>query len=240
MALKHLCVCLLLPLAFSMKLHPTTGLLDVGLDAEVDKVAEMQMVFARSQKSHISSMEHISKSLTLEKAIKVAGNSSSLKHITGLLTGGNKLRAGLNGFGGLDGARKLLNDMIHEAANKYDAEIMKCTAYYAEQCALMEVARGQISAANFVAATARALISDADYNIKKTEISIPVTQQELKDHNLVCKDELKAMDKRLKIIMGDIAIMTMILEMSDCDAKLIQTQKLEMYRCEDQCTIRSM
>merc|ERR1719337_849386 len=30
--------------------------------------------------------------------------------------------------------------------------------------------------------------------------------------------------------------MTMILEMSDCDAKLIQTHKLEMLRCEDQCT----
>merc|ERR1719486_1255868 len=148
-------------------------------------------------------MDQMSQSMTSEKAMQILdrnlGNSSSLKKIKSLLVGSKNLRN--NGFGGLDGARKLLNDMIFEAANKYDAEIMKCTAYYAEQCALMEVARGQISAANFVAATARALISDADYNIKKTEISIPVTQQELKDHNLVCKDELKAMDKRLKIIM---------------------------------------
>jgi len=77
---------------------------------------------------------------------------------------------------------------------------------------------------------------DAEYNIKKCEISIPETKQELKDHNRKCKDELAALDKRLKVIMGDIAVMTMILKMSDCDAKLIQTEKLMMLRCKDQCT----
>ena len=55
----------------------------------------------------------------------------------------------------------LLNDMIHEVMVKYDKEIARCTAYYSAQCALMEVARGQIAAANYVAATSRALILDA-------------------------------------------------------------------------------
>jgi len=39
--------------------------------------------------------------------------------------------------------------------------------------------------------------------------------------------------------MGDIAVMTMILKMSDCDAKkkgLVQMNKLAMLRCEDKCT----
>merc|ERR1719498_55735 len=30
------------------------------------------------------------------------------------------------GYVGLDGARKLLNDMIYESMTKYDAEIAKC------------------------------------------------------------------------------------------------------------------
>jgi len=250
MALRYLCLGLLLPVALSMKLNgasdapqltlatigaPQLTLATIGYNAQT--VTEMEKVFSRSEETHEKSMEEISESITLPKAMKVLGNSPALKQITSLLTGANSLRAGkLNGFGGLDGARKLLNDMIHEAASKYDAEIMKCTAYYAEQCALMEVARGQISAANYVAATARALILDADYNIKACDLKIPITTQELKDHNLQCKTDLKALDKRLKIVMGDIAIMTMILEMSDCDAKLIQTQKMVMYRCEDQCT----
>jgi len=36
--------------------------------------------------------------------------------------------------------------------------------------------------------------------------------------------------------MGDIAIMTMILKMTDCDAKLVQMEKLVMLRCKDGCT----
>merc|ERR1719311_184495 len=128
-----------------------------------------------------------------------------------------------DGFGGLNGARLLLNDMIFEVMVKYDQEIAKCTAYYAQQCALMEVARGQISAANYVAATARALILDSQANINHCEISIPETKVELKDHNH-------------KIILNDIAVMTMILEMSDCDAKFLQYKKLAMLKCENQCS----
>merc|ERR1719428_666658 len=172
-------------------------------------------------------MDQISESLTLPKAMEVMEKSDFSKRITSLVAGG---------FGGLDGARKLLNDMIYESMEKYDKEIAKCTDYYAKQCALMEVARGQISAANFIAATSRALILDAQYNINKCQVSIPETKQELKDHNSVCSKQLKALNKQLKIVMGDIAIMTMILKMSDCDAKLMQTQKLQLLRCEDQCT----
>merc|ERR1719359_2642164 len=120
---------------------------------------------------------------------------------------------------------------------KYDAEIARCTSYYAKQCALMEVARGQISAANFVAANSRALILDAQGNINMCEADIPETKQELKDHKAKCKAELHKMNERLKVLMGDIAVMTMILQMSDCDAKLlVQTQKLAMLKCKNQCT----
>merc|ERR1712178_154618 len=97
-------------------------------------------------------------------------------------------------------------------------------------------ARGQISAANYQAATARALILDAQANINHCEISIPETKQELKDHNAKCKTELKKLDAKLKIILNDIAVMTMILEMSDCDAKFLQYKKLAMLKCKDQCT----
>jgi hypothetical protein len=44
------------------------------------------------------------------------------------------------------------------------------------------------------------------------------------------------MNVRLKIILGDIAIMTIILEMTDCEKKLMQTNKIALLRCEDPCT----
>merc|ERR1740130_903806 len=127
--------------------------------------------------------------------------------------------------------------MIHETMLKYDGEIAKCTDYYAKQCALMEIARGEISAANYIAANSRALILDAQGVINQMEKDIPATKKELKDHNSKCKGELHAMNERLKVLMGDIAVMTMILKMSDCDSKgFVQMQKLVMLRCQGQCS----
>merc|ERR1719375_1036727 len=220
---------------------PITMLTDVTGE---QSLSEMEAVFARSEETRRQSMATISKSMTQEKALEVMEKSSlahnpKLKEITGLLSSKQNLRKQLqkhDGFGGLNGARLLLNDMIFEVMVKYDQEIAKCTAYYAQQCALMEIARGQISAANFVAATARALILDAQANINHCEISIPETKVELKDHNHKCKTELKKLDDQLKIILYDIATMTMILEMSDCDAKFLQFKKLTLLRCENQCS----
>merc|ERR1740117_1095559 len=206
----------------------------------------MGRVFSRSDVSHRQSMEKISKSLSLPNALEIANGAlpnsgSALAKITSLLSGSKSLRSNNkdDGFGGLDGARVLLNSMIHEAMTKYDAEIAKCTDYYAKQCALMEIARGQISAANFIAANSRALILDAQGIINQMEKDIPATKKELKDHNSKCKGELLAMDGRLKILMGDIAVMTMILKMSDCDAKFMQMAKLSMLKCKDQCSSKT-
>jgi len=246
-----LAVALCLPLAFGATLQGPSGSSHPQLTLavahkSVEAISEMEAVFVRSEERHHQSMDEISKRLTLTGAAEVVRNStlanaSSLKQIIGLLSGSQRLRAqnahGSDGFGGLDGARKLLNEMIHESMLKYDEEIAKCTDFYAKQCALMEVARGQISAANFVAASSRALILDAQGNIDKTQKSIPEQKQELKEHNQKCKAQLKLMNKNLKALMGDIAVMTMILKMSDCDAKkLLQTEQLAMLRCEDECT----
>ena len=48
-----------------------------------------------------------------------------------------------------------MNDMIFESMSKYDAEIAKCTKYYAKQCGAMEACRGQIAASNRIAANSR-------------------------------------------------------------------------------------
>jgi hypothetical protein len=147
-----------------------------------------------------------------------------------------KQRKQPKGYSGVDGARKMLNDMIFEAMSKYDAEIAKCTQYYSEQCAAMEVCRGQIAAANYIAANSRALILDAQANINRCEVDIPTRKYELKQHLLKCKAELYKLNTRLKIVMGDIAVMTMILEMTDCDKSFMQMKGLMLLHCRDPCS----
>merc|ERR1719178_531259 len=150
------------------------------------------------------------------------------------------LRKQPKGYAGIDGARKMLNDMIFESMSKYDAEIAKCTEYYATQCALMEACRGQIAASNFIAANSRSLILDAQARINRCEVDIPTRKLELKLHNEKCANELKKMKDRLAIILADIEVMTTILTMTDCDAKsFIQRQKMAVLRCLDPCTKKS-
>jgi len=260
---------LMLPLALSSKLeaaslptHHEDALLSFSAEADaphhtmslatagvkVQSYAEMERVFSRSDEMHRQSMEIIAKSLSFPSAMEViqhstlANTGSALTKITNLLSGSQNLRSRNqdDGFGGLDGARRLLNSMIHEAMTKYDAEIAKCTDYYAKQCALMEIARGQISAANFIAANSRALILDAQSVINQMELDIPATKLELKASNLKCKTELHSMNEHLKVLLDDVAVMTLILEMSDCDTikmgKMLQTSKLSMLKCKDSCT----
>merc|ERR1719217_1849133 len=73
------------------------------------------------------------------------------------------------GYSGIDGARKMLNDMIWTSMSKYDQEIQRCTGYYASQCSQMELCRGQISQSNEVAANSRKLILDAQSCINKSK-----------------------------------------------------------------------
>jgi hypothetical protein len=123
-------------------------------------VDSMENVFMRSDKLHQDSISEISKTLTLEKAVDVLRNSSvsnpALTRVTDMLLKSqgkdHHFRKQPEGYSGVEGAKKMLNDMIFESMSKYDAEIAKCTQYYSEQCAAMEVCRGQIAAANYIAA----------------------------------------------------------------------------------------
>merc|ERR1719345_53875 len=183
----------------------------------------------------LTSSMSVSTAADMVKALNPT-NSALVQAANVALAGATKLRKQPKGYGGLDGARKLLNDMIFESMTKYDAEIAKCTEYYSKQCGAMEACRGQIAAANYIAANSRMLILDSQAVINLCEVQIPTKELELKQHILKCKHELNKLNTRLKIVLGDIAVMTMILEMTDCEKKLLQMKKMALLHCEDQCT----
>jgi len=188
-------------------------------------------------------MTAIMQSMSVEKAAQILAkkhpSTPALVQATSLALGRSSNLRSLKqpkGYSGIDGARKLLNDMIFESMTKYDAEIAKCTEYYSTQCAAMEACRSQISASNYIAANSRALILDSQSIINVCEVEIPTKELELKNHNAKCKIELSRMNTRLKIVMGDIAVMTMILEMTDCEKKLLQMKTFALLHCTNTCT----
>ena len=60
------------------------------------------------------------------------------------------------------------------------------------------------------------------------------------DYNKQRKDDLGASNKRLKAVMGDIEVTTMILKSTDCVAKkflqLDNSDELDMLECQIECT----
>merc|ERR1719456_1511848 len=112
------------------------------------------------------------------------------------------------------------------------------------------VQRGETSGANYVAANSRELILDAQATINRCQVTIPTLKLELKQHKLKCEHELTEMNKRLAIVLGDIEVMTNILEMTDCDAQsatstqsqaaaqsgFLQNGQVTFHKCTDQCT----
>merc|ERR1719446_304075 len=159
----------------------------------------MEKVFARSEQTHKASMNAMARTMTTFKAVRILEknhlNKKEVAQITSMMHHRrHNLRKQPKGYSGIDGARKMLNDMIFESMSKYDQEIAKCTGYYSEQCAAMEVCRGQIAAANYIAANSRALILDSQATINKCEIDIPEGRLTLKQHNEKCKLELKKMN----------------------------------------------
>jgi len=229
-------------LIFSVSASNATSSDGLATDVSVEELADM---FVRSEEAHAQSMANIMQSMSPEKAWHVLEKNnlttSSLVEVAGGFFGKQThLRKQPKGYAGLSGARKLLNDMIFESMSKYDAEIAKCTEYYATQCAAMEACRGQIAASNFIAANSRSLILDAQARINRCEVDIPTRKLELKQHNEKCARELKKMNDRLAIILGDIEVMVVILKMTDCDSKsFIQKQNLAVLRCLDPCTKKS-
>jgi hypothetical protein len=207
-------------------------------------VEQKRAVFARSEQTHQASISAIMTSMTLPKAMTMLEKSgydkAKISVVEGALAikGKGRFRKQPKGYSGVEGARKMLNEMIYESMSKYDAEIAKCTEYYSEQCAAMEMCRGQIAAANYVAANSRALILDAQATINRCEVTIPTTKYELKQHNLKCEHELHKMNERLTIVLGDIEVMTTILEMTDCEASSSAgffQKGITMRKCIDKC-----
>jgi len=218
--------------------------------AGTEMISEMQSVFQRSEEDHVKSMDTLTKNMTGAKALEIfKGNNKTTPALMELAeeafarSSNKRLRKGNKGGAiqapgsGADKARIILNEMIGESMEKYDLEIAKCTNYYSKQCGMMNACRGEISAANYKAAHSRELILAAQTQISISEVNLPKLTVELDQHKNKCKHEIAGLKDRIQIVMGDIAIMTMLLKMTDCDAKnLLQTQNMLLLKCKSKCT----
>jgi hypothetical protein len=146
--------------------------------------------------------------------------TKELKEVTGMVRQGqSNLRRAPKGYSAIDGARKMLNDMIYDTFLEYDRLIEACTSYYYYQFGQMASCRGQIAASNFVAANARNFILDAQTIINRCQEDIPEKTNERNKTKVNTEAQLKTMKEREKVVKADLDVLTVILKMTDCDNK---------------------
>jgi hypothetical protein len=154
-----------------------------GLASEASLKA-MEKVFARSEQVHSDAMANIMKTMSTDRAwhvlhknnltnpalleVKADLNNHHHGHLRKRVDPSNP-----KGYSGVEGARTMLNEMIYEQMLGYDQKITTCMNLYGSLCVEMELDRGEISAANYIAANAREIVLDAQATINKCEVAIP-------------------------------------------------------------------
>jgi len=123
------------------------------------------------------------------------------------------------GYGALNGARDMLNEMMDDAMAKLDNEIEKCGTYNRETLALLEEIRQDIASFNAQAAEARSRVLKSQGTIAFCQLKLPQVQEELDEHNEECQNEEISLKGQIEIVVADLSLMGGMLAMiGSCDA----------------------
>merc|ERR1719261_2428757 len=170
--------------------------------------------------------------MTLASAVKVVGKrikdpvllefiQSRLSDVTVSHQGKGHLRSSAkalepSGYSGVEGATAKLNEMILESEQKLDLEDVKCRMFDEDQKRIMEETRQDIATYNAVAAAARSSILQAMTTIEIIETKLPELKHTLQMSMQKCATELAALQAQLAIVEGDLKIMEVIIDMTQC------------------------
>jgi len=191
--------------------------------------------------------------MSLETALEVLKKTNDtfpLSEMYPLTRSGLRKNRGINVLqvdkGGIkkDAAQKayaMVNDMIKEAEGKYSDELARCCSYDKKQSLLIEETRQTIALYNAKAAEAKKLMLEASSGISTCETQLENAKTELTESLKMCESRKREIDMQLVIVRNDSAVITEIVEKSNCDKKptLVQLNskidRLMVYKCSDEC-----
>lgn len=140
-----------------------------------------------------------------------------------------------SGYAAVQPAIDEINKMVKENQQKYDMELHKCCMYDEIQSAVIEESRQDIALFNAEASECYRDILQADGVIELCEDKLPELDDALNNHKAECAAERKELHDQLKIIKGDLNVMSDILKLTDCKDEANKPTFLQMRRCVDGC-----
>lgn len=218
-----------------------------SLEAEHRAASMMDLEMTRMREQRAASMAALESNMTLHEAYAILRRSpQASEKLLPLVSRqqhlgksskhaflGTDAKANPKGYSGVDKARGMLNSMLSEVENKYDIEELRCQNFFNAQCSLMEQCREDIAAQNSAAANARERILASQGNINHAEVELPRLNHERATNERTCYHEITDLKDALQIVLDDIAVMTNVLEMTDCDAnKASFIQDMRVVHCQ--------
>lgn len=199
---------------------------------------------------HVQRIANKTNDMAVESALQVLKNHSNATLLLNLYAGVHtafprlrqrkmlnafelKVAQAPTGYSAVDGAMKMMNNMIEEAETKYEVELERCCSFDKSQSALMEATRQAISHANAMSASAKKEILEANSGIATCEKQIPALKLQLSEWVNQCEFEIGTLDGMLTTINGDINVIATIIESSKCENAV--SAAMMLYECSDEC-----
>jgi len=125
------------------------------------------------------------------------------------------------GYDGVQKGQDMLNEMIKEAQENLDLERQRCYTFIKSQSHQIWITIQSIRMFDARAAEARENVLAAQTEIERLTNLLPKLTSTLVSHNRKCAVDVAELEAQLKIILGDIEVMTNVLKLTECSTSLL-------------------
>jgi len=127
------------------------------------------------------------------------------------------------GYAGVQKGQDMLNEMIKEAQEKLDLERQTCSTFIKSQTHTIWLTVQDIRMFDARAAKARENVLSAQTEIQRLTELLPKLTETLVAHNRKCALDITELEAQLKIVLGDIEVMSAVLKMTECKTSLLMS-----------------
>lgn len=199
------------------------------------------MSMALQMRMKVASTQEIEATMTQESALHLVlgmNRTRSQPELMSLIqthfahtrqTGGDE--ADPVGYAAVDGATKMLNDMLTEARKNLDDEEVRCIEYDQSSREQMGVLRESVVYYNGVAAEARSRVLKSQSNIASWSLQLRKAQEDYAEHKKQCTASIAQYESHIVVVKHDISIVRGILTQTQCKVDGDATFLLQCSHC---------
>jgi len=192
--------------------------------ATSEQLQDTQLAVGAFEAAQVEMKKEAEGSMTLHKAIELIGHQKDASHKHLAFIQQQLGTAPATGYAGVQKGQDMLNEMIEETKEKLDLEQQTCANFIRSQKHQIWLTIQQISMYNADAAAAREAVLAAQAEIERLTDLLPQLESSLEAHNRKCGEDIAGLKEQLKIILGDIDVMTSVLKLTECNEQTLFLQ----------------